>query len=393
MIDNPRLDLVLAKHGRTVAIVLAVIGIFAIVATGWAVAMPETKTTTQTADESATSTVHTGAAVVEGGSLWEEGDRVTNSPVYVLNASPELDVEPETRLHNETSDTAIEDGSVSHEVTLRFEASRDGEPFWNESYTELNASGDPSDGVARSSTTIDMDSYLDRKRHLENEIGSVGSIELRMDLHVEYDTGTHQNTKMTSTMVRLTDEAYWLAEPLSVSEDHTHTTGVEQTSHARSPALIGAFSLVGTIALAGAVFVARRSPVDVDAARRAVHEQRYGEWISRGSIPMWIGSHHIALETLEDVVDVAIDANERVVHDRQRGLFAVVNGDVVYYYSERGLWEQTTWPEMNLSDDQPATPTNDLVPIEELSEFDGHNEFADAGDPDGFDDEDVWEQL
>ncbi|RQG92093.1 DUF5305 domain-containing protein [Natrarchaeobius chitinivorans] len=394
MIDNPRLELVLANHGRSVAIALVVIGILALIVTGWAVASPETATVTQTAEESAASEVRTSATVVDGSSLWEADEQLSDSPVYVLDASPELVVEPETKLTNETARTPIDGGEVTHRLTLQFEASRGDDTFWTETHEEINTTATTEDGVARSSTTIDVESYLERQRYLEEEVGNVGSIGLRMILEVEYDTGTHTGTHTDSTTLQLTEEAYWLEEPLSDSSEppHSHTVGTQEISEPRSPALIAVLSLVGTLSLAGGVLIFRRAPTDVESARRSVHERRYAEWISRGSIPMWIGDHHIALDTLEDVVDVAIDANERVVHDRQRGLFAVVNGDVVYYYSERGLWEQTTWPAMNLAEGETATTPGQVSPSNEISEFDEPDGFDEEGEPD-FDDEDVWDQV
>ncbi|RQG97477.1 DUF5305 domain-containing protein [Natrarchaeobius oligotrophus] len=396
MIDNPRLDLLLARHGRTVVVALVVIGILALAATGWVVANPETETSPQYAQESVTSEVHTSATVVEDTGLWSAGDELSDSPVYLLNATPELVVAPETRVANETAGAPVDDVTVTHRLTLRFVADRDGETFWSETHEELDATASVEDGAATSSTTIDVRSYHDRLHRLEEAIAGVGSITLELHLDVEYDTGTHQGTQNVSTPLQLSDDAYWLVadEPLSDSTPHTHRIGTERTTHQQSPLVIGLLSLIGTLALAGAAFVAHRSPADVESARRAVHERRYAEWISRGSIPMWIGNHHIALDTLEDVVDVAIDTNERVVHDRQRGLFAVVNGDVVYYYSERGLWEQTTWPEMDLSDGQSVVDAEQVLPPGELSEFEGSDEFGDPEDAGGFDDdEDVWERL
>ena len=109
---------------------------------------------------------------------------------------------------------------------------------------------------------------------------------------------------------------------------------------------------------------------------------------------MWIGDYHVSLDTLEDVVDVAIDTNERVVHDEQRGLFAVVNDGVVYYYSDRGLWEETAWPEMDLEEQTAVINGDGDLSSKDLSKLDAGDEFAAPDDPDGFeDDEEVWKQL
>ncbi|WP_090619978.1 DUF5305 domain-containing protein [Natrinema salaciae] len=394
MIDSPRLELLLAKQGRAIAIALVVVGVLAIAATGWAVANPETTTTPRFGEERVTTDTHTSALVTENGTLWTEGERLTDSSVYVLNASPELTVAPVTRLRNETGGTPIEEGNVSHELLLRFEATRDDASFWNETHRVLRDTPSVENGVATSEATIDMESYRQRQRHLEREVSGIGSVTLTMVLRVEYDTGRHQGTLTSSAPVEITEEAYWLDGSLSNSASDSHRSGTERTTESRSPALVGGLSVLGTLSLAGAALVARRSPTDIEAARRAVHEQRYAEWISRGSIPMWIGDYHVSLDTLEDVVDVAIDTNERVVHDDQRGLFAVVNDGVVYYYSDRGLWEETAWPEMDLEEQSAVIDGDGELSADELSGLDPSDEFASPDDPDGFeDDEAVWEQL
>ncbi|QSX00382.1 DUF5305 domain-containing protein [Haloterrigena alkaliphila] len=390
MIDNPRLELILAEYGRPVVIALIAIGAVAFLASGWAVANPTTSTTPQYADERVASDVDTSAVVVNNGTLWNEGDRLENSGVYMLNASPELTLEPTTRLVNGTGGTPI-DGTVTHEIVLRFEATRDGEVFWNETHSEGVISPTVRDGVATSEATIDVESYRERQTELESAISGVGSVDLRVTLHVEYETGASQGTQQASTTLHVTDDAYWLEGPLSATDENTYQTGTDRTTESRNLTAIGGLSLLGTLSLAGAV-VARRSSIDEEAARRAVHERRYAEWISRGSIPMWIGDYHVSLDTLEDVVDVAIDTNERVVHDTQRGLFAVVNDGVVYYYSDRGLWEETAWPEMDLEGQPAAVDADQPLSTDDL-ELEGSDEFADPDDEGFDDDEDVWQKL
>ena len=391
MIDNPRLDLLLAEYGRQITVALLVIGAVAFLASGWAVATPSTSETTQYGEESISSDVQTSALVVQNGTLWNEGDRLENSGVYMLNSTPELTLESETRLINESDNTALDDSDVSHELRMRYEATRDGEQFWNETHTLVDESPSVEDGTATTETTIDVESYRERQQEIERELSGVGDVTLELELLVEYDTGTNQGTQQESTAFRVTGSAYWLDQQLSTTETPTQQLGTERTTESRNLGLIAGLSLLGTLSIGGAAFVARRSPTDEEAARRAVHERRYAEWISRGSIPMWIGDYHVSLDTLEDVVDVAIDTNERVVHDTQRGLFAVVNDGVVYYYSDRGLWEETAWPDMDLEEQPPVVDTDSSLSTDDL-ELEGSDEFTDPDD--GFDDdEDVWQKL
>lgn len=358
MIDSPRLELLIAEHGRTLVVALALVGLVSAASAGWIAATPETTTTTQQrSGETVETEVRTSAVVVEDG-LWDAGERLGDSSVYLTNATPTLTLTPETTVPSD-------DAAVTHELTVRYEAVRDGETFWEDRDVVLREETPVEDGLARSEASLDVREVVDRTREVESELRGVGTVEASLVLRVAYDTGTNEGELAATSPLRVGADAYWLEEPLADDEDHPETVEVEVTE-TPSPLRVGGLAALAAVSLAGAALVARRSPADPEAARRAVHERRYAEWISRGTIPMWIGDYHVALDTLEDVVDVAIDTDERVVHDRQRDLFAVIGDDVVYYYAERGNWEETAWPEMNIEakppedDERPpeGTPTD-----------------------------------
>ncbi|MCU4974381.1 DUF5305 domain-containing protein [Halobacteria archaeon AArc-m2/3/4] len=388
MIDNPRVDLTIAKYGRSLVIALVVIGVLATVATGWVVANPDTSTTTQQVGSETVSTdLHTSAVVTQDG-LWTEGTVLEDSSVYILNATPVLTVEPRTSV-------PTDDAAVSHELTVRYEATRNGEVFWEETDVILDTDATVEDGVATSEASIDMEALLERKHDLQREVGGVGSIDIVLDLDAEYDIGTAADTQTISAPVQLTERAYSLEGSLSASTSHPQTDEIEVTESA-NPFLVGGLALLATIAFGAATLTIVRSPVDVEAARQEVHKRRYAEWISHGTIPMWIGDHHVSLDSLEDVVDVAIDTHERVVHDRQRGLFAVVSDDVVYYYSNRGFWEETAWPDIDLDNQQPRSDLGAGFDADADPDSDSDApqqaplSAEDLPDPD---DEDAWKQL
>ena len=352
MIDSPRLDLVVARHGLTLVVVLVLVGILAFAATGWVVANPSTEETTRAVgEESIETNVHTSAVVEESG-LWEPGTTLEDNPVYVLSATPTLDLEVRTTTPNDATE-------VRHDVSIRYEAVRDGEAFWDR--TDPLTRDEPAvlGGTAVSEASLDVESVLAERESLESEVAGIAAIEVVLVVETSYDTGANDGELIVESPLTIAEGAYWFDDPVPSGEDRHTLWGEATVSDSPNAALVGLLVLLGTGSLAAAWAVSRWSDIDEEAARRAVHERRYAEWISEGSIPMWLGDHHVALDTLEDVVDVAIDTNERVVHDRQRCLFAVVSGDVVYYYTDRGLWEETAWPDIDLdrggsSTDSPA---------------------------------------
>ncbi|MFC7231952.1 DUF5305 domain-containing protein [Saliphagus sp. GCM10025308] len=386
MTNTPRLDLLIARSGRPILIALLVIGTIALLATGWVVANPSTTTTTQEVDRQTVSTqVGTEAVVVQDG-LWEAGTVLEDNPAYVINASPELEIVAETAVPSDET-------SLEHEIVLRYAASRNGEVFWESERVLAAEEPTVTDGQGVTRASVDIREVQDRREELRTRLDGVGTVDLSLIVRTSYDTGTHVGEHAPSTPFVVTERSYYLEDHPEESDPNPVTQTVE-TTDPPSSALIGALLILTVGSFGGAAFVNSRSDVDVDRARQAIHENRYAEWISRGSLPMWIGDEHVSLDTLEDVVDVAIDTNERVIHDGSRGLFAVVSDGVVYYYSDRGLWEETAWPDFDL--EERPTPGDVVSP----GEGDGPGArpadsgpkppFEDLPDPE---DDDAWNNL
>ncbi|AFZ74514.1 DUF5305 domain-containing protein [Natronobacterium gregoryi] len=355
MIDSPRFDLVAAKYGRGLAVVFLVVGLSALTLTGWAVATPETTTVTQEVGEERIETdVTTTATVVQDG-LWANGTTLESSPVYLYTDTPELTVTAETAVTD--SGTPLEEAAVEHDLFLRYEAERDGEVFWSDHKGLDDEPTVSAGGQANTSATIDVRAVRERILELEDTLTGVGDISVSVGVETAYDTRSNGGAESDTVPLELTGSAYWLDGTHEIESTHPETASVE-IAESPNVAVVGAGSFLAALSLLGAVLVVSRSSTNVAAARKRIHRQRHDEWISTGSIPMWIGEHNLELETLEDVVDVAIDTNERVVHDTQRDLFAVVNGDVVYYYSDRGGWGETAWPTVEINhDSETADPT------------------------------------
>ncbi|WP_252699796.1 DUF5305 domain-containing protein [Natronosalvus vescus] len=381
MSSTPRLDLLIAQNRRALLIALLVIGAVALVATGWVVANPTTATTTQEVGHQTIETdVQTSAEVVEDG-LWEEGTVLENKPAYVLNATPVVAI---------TAESAAPSGTdFEHEIVLRYEATRDGEAFWEDETILASGSSSIADGSGVTQATIDVRNLQEQQDELEDELAGISTVDMELIVRATYDTGPHVGDQVASTPVVITENTYYLEEHPSASETHPLTQTVEEPQSA-STTLVGLLVILTAGSFGGAAFVNARSDVDVDQAKQAVHKNRYAEWISNGSLPMWVGEEHIALDTLEDVVDVAIDTNERVIHDRNRGLFAVVSESVVYYYSDRGRWEETAWPDFNL-EEQPESQSQPSP--DEMAASEEEEDVIPATDLPDPEDDDAWHKL
>jgi hypothetical protein len=380
VIDNPRVDLLIAKHGRVIVIIAVIIGILAVLATGWAAANPQTVTTDGTDTDHVETEVVTNAEVVQDG-LWESGTDLEDNPLYIQNDTPVVTLEPRTTVPDHEGETTVE-----HRVAVRYEAIHEETAFWEERDEIQNETATIENGVATSQAPIDVESAVQRQQSFQDELGSVGEIELSVVVDVHYEAGEIEGDYELSTPLLVDGDAYWFEEPME--ESVSHDSAVHEETTEPQSTLIAGFGLLALAAFGVAIAVTRRETVNSDVARRRLHERRYDEWISQGAIPMWVGDHHISLDTLEDVVDVAIDTNKRVVHDRQRELFAVISDNVVYYYSERGLWDETAWPEIGLTKKSNDNDGGRLPILDEENTF----TESESSLPD-IDDDDGWKQL
>lgn len=380
--DDPRFQLLIARYGRSLAIALVVVGALLLLVGGWIALTPPTTTATdRTTAATATTGVDTTATVTGDSDLWSRGTELRNNPVYLTNASPTLAVEPRTDVP--------EGSSVTQTVRLRITATRDDEAFWTSTETLVDETGTAQNGTATARTEIDVRDLEARLATLRQRLAGVGSVQTELLLTVEYDTGRYAGTLDSSAPLEVTDRAYWLEGELSDSQPHYATT-TRQVTHSPNWFAVLLATLLAALSLTGAwtVFATHPEELDVDAIRQERHRRKYADWISKGSIPMWVGQNYVELDSLEGVVDVAIDTQERVVHDARRDLFAVISEDVVYYYSKSGDWDQSSWPRLELS----GQTEEDTVDVgtdlsQGLGDLPGRGELS-GEDADGGSDED-----
>lgn len=355
MMDNPRLRLLVGTHGRTLVVVLAVIGLFSLAGAGATYLNPPTETVTEDVHEhEVTTTTATSAVVQEDNELWPEGTELENSPVYLMNATPAMTVTAGTNVDG--ADHAV----VSHEWVLTIEARHDEDEFWSESETLATETHEGTE--ATTTATVDAEAIHDRVTRVEEVVGPAGTVSVELTLIIEYasDPGAdhgYEGTETLSTDLVIDEKSYTFAEDL---EDET-TRSDEAEMQVTQPrnwtwiTVLGLFGLISLFAAAG-LYAQRPESIDLDEARNDLHRRQYAQWISSGTIPMGINQQFIELDSLEDVVDVAIDTEQRVVYDERRNLYAVIDEHVAYYFSPDGTWMATAFPGLDTSEPPSGVP-------------------------------------
>jgi hypothetical protein len=327
---------ILARYSRPLAVVLAVVGILALGGAFLVYSTPPTEQVTETVYDQQVRTETTTAAVVTGETdLYSEGETLEDSPVYFFGATPTV------ILRTVTDVPEGEEVTVTQRVTLQHRASRNGEVFWSTERLLSATEERTSSGSVRTESTVDMRAVNRTAADRRAEIGLVGRFDTLIRVRVAYETANYSE-ELTATMpVTLVDQAYWFEGSAAANRTHTETTTREVTG---SPdiTLVGGLGLLGVVALIAAArlgAVSRRG-VDIDAIETELTRTRYEEWISRGDLPTSSEKQFVGIDTLEDLVDIAIDSNKRVIYDEEFEAYGVVDSDVVYYYVEREEFEQ-----------------------------------------------------
>jgi hypothetical protein len=393
MVENPRLELAIAKYGRQLAIALIVVAALSFAVGGWMATDTTTEVVTQQTNQQQVRTnatdravvVHESAPVVANNSsvgtannssagaandsatgttnnsstgatndsavetseetyLWEEGTVLRDQPVYLFSETPDLTVEATTAVEG------ADEATVTHQWVLAVEARRGNETFWSNRTVIAVEQG--SGSSVSSSTTIDMRTLRERVANTSDRIGTAGVVNARLQLVVTYETGRYEGSKTRSVGIDIGQNAYVVGDGLGWEQPHSTPvqTEVEQPREGSMPLILILLGLITSV-LAAAISFQDPGEIDPERVRNRIHRRQYAHWISPGRLPFDIDQPYVELESLEDLVDVAIDTQERVVYDRDRDLFAVIAENALYYHSVDSDWTGTVFPEITQPSD------------------------------------------
>lgn len=326
-----------ATRGKAMVIALTLVAALAFLGAGLTYANPATiDVPTESNQQTVEMSLSTHTTAAADTSMYDRGDRLEDQPVYLRNAAPTATL---------TAEAAVLDASeveLNQTVTLVYEArTRDGTMFW-QNRERLSYSEAQIDQVT-TEATLDIDEIANRHQSIAADLGDGGSAHVYILIETNYRTETYAGTMTERSDLSLRTDSYTI-EPMDATE--THGTSIAETRPDASsgialgetlflPHLTFVLGIVGSLAAGGAIVGHRfRHEVDPAVETAAIHYERYEEWISRGTLPSIDPQTAVVMETLADLVDVAIDTDGRVIYDSTQGCYAVVDGTSVYVFLE-----------------------------------------------------------
>ncbi|NKE34493.1 DUF5305 domain-containing protein [Natronococcus sp. JC468] len=294
-----------------------------------------------------------GATVQEENEVFPVGTELSDRSVYFAEVAPELEATFQYTYDARDGDVAVtlEADRVIRSVEDADEKEERAE-YW---VTNETIAQDETEGLApgeehATSFSVDVPELAEEAEEIRDDLNdSTGTLETAVVVRASVEgtiDGEPVDRVDTYEMALEPDEATYAVEAPAAEERTEERT--EEVAVAGSSGGLGAVVLallgVGSVAALGVLGVAHRkgtlapSAAELERIDARYEREEFDDWISRGRLPADVRDRStIRIATLEDLVDVAVDCDRRVIEDERDGRYYVVDGDSLYVYAPKGL--------------------------------------------------------
>lgn len=284
------------------------------------------------------------AVVQEENEVFSVGEELRDRSTYFTTVTPTLDGEFSYTFEATNSDVSV---SIKLEHLVRSVDENDEVTYWETSETLASTTiqdADPGE-THTESFSVNVSETDTKTEQIEESLGSSpGTVESLVIAEV-----TVQGT-VDGEPVDRTDEYQLQIDPdgdvyhVYGDSHHQWTPAIDDSEDVAmsGPAtylgpipsgILLAFSVTALLGLAATKARGKLAPSrdDLETVRTESDRETFDDWISRGSLPSSLHDRaQIETETLEDLVDLAIDCDRRVIDDGDA--FYVVDGEILYRY-------------------------------------------------------------
>lgn len=300
-----------------------------------------------------------GATVQAENDVFPVGTELSNRSVYFTEISPELE---STFRFGYDAGTGDVDVDVTAERVLR-SVDDEGVEYWsvNETVAETSAQGLEPGEEHETTFSLDVPATVNETEAIEESLGgSAGTTETVVTVSVSM-TGTIDGESVDRVEtyeleVRPDGSTYAVSAPpanAGAAEESADEDDAVATANADSSGLLGsvgpALLAIASLCALGALVVSKAtgslapSEAELERVRERYEREEFDDWISRGTLPDDVRNRsRIEVSTLEDLVDVAIDCDRRVLEDERSGEYYVVDGESLYVYEPMGLEDEAS---------------------------------------------------
>ncbi|WP_143420414.1 DUF5305 domain-containing protein [Halorubrum vacuolatum] len=316
------------------------------------------------------------ARVTEPNLVFEQGQTLPNRAVYFSRVSPILEAQ------HDYSYVASDEGNLTVEtdVTVRLRSvDSGGNVYWQRSdiVDHSRVEGLAPGETATTRTDLNVSEVVEELDRTEESLGAtLGTTEIR----VLFDTsvvGTVngepvRTNHVESILVEPSSGSFTVQADGGVRELHERTEiieseGVHGPVRTYGPVGLLFVSMAGMVSLFGLDRTGRLTPT-ADELDMLDGSERDGveDWISTVSIPAEaLATTPIPVESLKDLVDIAIDTNQRVLEDEDREGFYVLDETVHYVYSPEKMKDPIDFDHASEEMETPVDFDESAEPVDE----------------------------
>jgi hypothetical protein len=299
---------------------------------------------TEEASWSSTAEFTNQATVVNQTAVFDEGDVLTNRSVYFESVTPTLD----STFRYEYEATAGGELNTATELSLILRSVDQNVEYWR-TETELETVSNESVQPGEQLTvpfSINITQLNEQIGEIESQLsGSPGNTEIIVESQVELE-GTRNNLqiaeeKQYQMQIDTQGNVYRVTNGGPVTDSGQQFA--QETSQNRYGPLwtVGGPVLlfVSVLGIGGIVIGRREGTFEISDRERTWMKYRaarseFEEWISHGTLPADVDERTVVeVDSLEDLVDVAIDSNRRVVADQSRNDYVVILEETIYRFT------------------------------------------------------------
>lgn len=284
------------------------------------------------------------AEVLRPTTVFAGGEQLQNRQSYFERITPVLNGSLEYQYS--ATDSGVLQVETDHTLVMR-SVDGDGFAYWSlEEPLASNEEGSVAPGeTVRAPYTINVTAVREEVERVDGELGGTpGQTEILVESTVVVSGERNDRSVQEAYAYEKTIEAG--GNVYSVESEGPFTESGEQMGQREVEATHGPLRMVGApalvaVSLLGAIGLAvgrYRGTFDVSERERAwlahasTHDE-FEEWVSTGTVPdEAIPDNRVSVESLEGLVDLAIDSSRRVVQDPRRGQYLVLLDSVAYIY-------------------------------------------------------------
>lgn len=274
--------------------------------------------------------------VTEPNLLWPVGTSLKDRNTYFLTVSPILNSKFDFRLEGKGT---IE-GGITSAADLTVTASKEDEVYWMEKYPLTDKSKSLEDGVlTMEMPELDLAQIKERIENIQENIkfaSGITQVEISIEvlLNGTIDGEEIKKQETYKMPIKISRTSYQVEKELSKEEEVTEIVEKEfEKDSPHSAKILPLSLLIFPIGALGYITFERRR-LDNDwlmELKKTSERSEFSDWISQGKLPNHEFEVEVPVDSLEDLIDAAVDMDDRIIYDNEKAIYFFIKDGMLYF--------------------------------------------------------------